>query len=220
MAPAWGRKSVLAKHLESRSEQWKSGGSVIYLLLELFRLQLSFFTESPLRCFLDTLSHCKQRSSTVSQKARTVSKKAQIVSKKAPKHNCKQKSSAGSRELSTSKKAASATTKIWLYLGETVLANRFSWEAPIGIIERGVPQAYVRARASSETLRSVHVLRVFLCIFYIKMGIWYVSKRAWRHIWYVSKPVPPCNGTPLMIILSPDSDLWSVGLPCFVWLWP
>ena len=41
----------------------------------------------------------------------------------------------------------------------------------IGIIERGVPQAYVRARASSATLCSVHVLRVFLCIFYIKKGI-------------------------------------------------
>ena len=27
--------------------------------------------------------------------------------------------------------------------------------------------------------------------FYIKMGNWYVSKRAWIHIWYVSKPVPP-----------------------------
>ena len=41
----------------------------------------------------------------------------------------------------------------------------------LGIIERGVPQAYVRARASSETMRSVHVSRVFLCIFYIKQGI-------------------------------------------------
>ena len=71
----------------------------------------------------------------------------------------------------------------------------------IGIIERGVPQAYVRAHASSETLRSVHVSRVFLCIFYIKMGNWYVSKRAWIHVWYVSKPVPPCDGTPLMITL-------------------
>ena len=30
-----------------------------------------------------------------------------------------------------------------------------------GIIERGVPQAYVRARASSAALCSVHVLRVF-----------------------------------------------------------
>ena len=28
------------------------------------------------------------------------------------------------------------------------------------------------------------------------MGDWYVSKQAWIHIWYVSKPVPPCHGTP------------------------
>ena len=75
----------------------------------------------------------------------------------------------------------------------------------IGIIERGAPQAYVRARVSSATLcfnSLVHVLRVFLCIFNIKKGIWYVSKRAWIHIWYVSKPIPPCHGTPLMIILN------------------
>ena len=37
--------------------------------------------------------------------------------------------------------------------------------------------------------------------FYIKRGIGYVSKRAWIHIRYVSKPVPPCHGTPLMISL-------------------
>ena len=36
--------------------------------------------------------------------------------------------------------------------------------AKVGIIERGVSQAYVRARASSATLCSVHVVRVFLCI--------------------------------------------------------
>ena len=41
-----------------------------------------------------------------------------------------------------------------------------------------------------------------LCIFFIKKGIWYVSKRAWIHIWYVSKPVPLCHSTPLMIILK------------------
>ena len=41
-----------------------------------------------------------------------------------------------------------------------------------------------------------------LCIFYIKMGNWYVSKRAWVQVGYVSKPVPPCDGTPLMIILT------------------
>ena len=63
--------------------------------------------------------------------------------------------------------------------------------ALLGIIERGVPQAYVRARASSAALCLVHVLRVFLCNFDIKRRIWYVSKRAWIHIWYVSKPVPP-----------------------------
>ena len=48
---------------------------------------------------------------------------------------------------------------------------RFLKTAPIGIIERGVPKAYVRARASSATLCSVHILRLFLCIFYIEKGI-------------------------------------------------
>ena len=84
------------------------GGKLFYLELELFYLQLSFFADSPLRCFLDTLPHCKQRSSTVSKKAQIVSKKAQMARKKAPKHNCKQTSSAVSRKLPTvSKKAAS-----------------------------------------------------------------------------------------------------------------
>ena len=82
------------------------------------------------------------------------------------------------------------------------------YQRAFGIIERGVPQAYVRARASSETLRSVHVLRVLLCIFYIKMGIWYVSKRAWIHVWYVSKPVHPCDGTP------PYDDFWALLRRC------
>ena len=77
---------------------------------------------------------------------------------------------------------------------------------PLGIIERGgVPQAYVRARASSAALCSVHVLRVFLCIFFIKKGIWYVSKRAWIHIWYLSKPVPPVTVPPLWLF-------WGMGL--------
>ena len=58
-----------------------------------------------------------------------------------------------------------------------------------GIIERGVPQGYVRARVSSTTLCSVHFLRTFLCIFCIKKGIWYVSNLAQMHIWYVSKPL-------------------------------
>ena len=32
-----------------------------------------------------------------------------------------------------------------------------------------------------------------------------VSKRARRHIRYVSKPVPPCHGTPVMIILIEEA---------------
>ena len=43
--------------------------------------------------------------------------------------------------------------------------------ASMGIIERGVPQAYVCARASSATVCSVHGLRVFPCIFDIRKGI-------------------------------------------------
>ena len=38
-------------------------GKLVYLQLELFCLQLSFFTYSPLRPLLDALSHCKQKSS-------------------------------------------------------------------------------------------------------------------------------------------------------------
>ena len=72
----------------------------------------------------------------------------------------------------------------------------------IEIAKRGVPQAYVRARTSSAMLCSMHVFRVFLCIFYIKKGIWYVSKRAWTHIW--------C--TPLLIILRKlTNPRWIVG---------
>ena len=39
------------------------GGKLFYLQLELFCLRLSFFAYSPLRPFLDALSHCKQKSS-------------------------------------------------------------------------------------------------------------------------------------------------------------
>ena len=58
-------------------------GKPFYLQSELFCLQLSFFAYSPLRCFLDTLSHCKQRSLLASKEAPSVSKKAPIVSRKA-----------------------------------------------------------------------------------------------------------------------------------------
>ena len=65
-------------------------GKLFYFQLELFCLQLSFFTYSPLRPLLDALSHCKQKSSsTVSRKAKIVSKQAPIVSKKAQILNCK-----------------------------------------------------------------------------------------------------------------------------------
>ena len=46
----------------------KVRGKLFYLQLELFYLQLSFFAYNPLRCFLDTISQCKQRSSTVIKK--------------------------------------------------------------------------------------------------------------------------------------------------------
>ena len=39
------------------------GRKLFYLQLELFYLQLSFFAYSPLRRFLDALSHCKHKSS-------------------------------------------------------------------------------------------------------------------------------------------------------------
>ena len=78
-------------------------GKLFYLQLKFFYLQLSFFPYSPLRCFLETLSHCKQRSSTVSQEARAVSKKAQTLSKKAPKRNCKQKKLSCKQEASNCK---------------------------------------------------------------------------------------------------------------------
>ena len=90
----------------------KKRGKFFYLQFELFRLQLSFFAHSPLRCFLRHTSHCNQRSSTVSKEARTVSEKAQAASKKAPKHNCRQRSSAVSRKLPTVRKKAASKKKV------------------------------------------------------------------------------------------------------------
>ena len=78
-------------------------GKLFCFQLELFYLQFNFFAHSPLRHFLDTLSHCKQRSSTVSKKASPVSKKAQTASKRAPKHNCKQKKLSCKQEASNCK---------------------------------------------------------------------------------------------------------------------
>ena len=83
-------------------------GKAFLLTIGVFCLQWSFFAYSPLRCFLDTLSHRKPKSSNCKQKSTNCKQKTQAVSKKAPKHNCKQKSSAVSRELPIgSKKAAS-----------------------------------------------------------------------------------------------------------------
>ena len=59
-----------------------SRGKLVYLQLELFCLQVSFFAYSPLRPLLDALSHCKQKAPTVSKKAKAVSKKTPTVSKK------------------------------------------------------------------------------------------------------------------------------------------
>ena len=50
-------------------------------------------------------------------------------------------------------------------------SNTVHFILSLGIIERGVPHACVCACASSATLCSVHVLRVFLCIFSIEKGI-------------------------------------------------
>ena len=69
-------------------------------------------------------------------------------------------------------------------------------------VDFGVPQACVRARASSATLCSVHVLRVFLCMFYIKKGIWYVSNGLGYMSATYPNPYPPCHCTPLMTILN------------------
>ena len=85
----------------------KNWGKLFYLQLQLFYLQLSFFAYSPLRCFLDMLSHCKQRSSHVSknrsnckqnssnckQKRSQTQFEAKKLSCKQEAFNCKQKSS-------------------------------------------------------------------------------------------------------------------------------
>ena len=76
----------------------------------------------------------------------------------------------------------------------SVFFSPYQW---IGIIERGVPQAYVRARASSETLRSVHVSRVFLCI---SISKWEIDTYQ-NGLGYISdtypNPYPPLTVPPL-----------------------
>ena len=57
-------------------------GKFFLLPVSMFCLQLSFFAYSPLRPSLDALSHCKQKTPTVSKKTKSVSKKAPTLSKK------------------------------------------------------------------------------------------------------------------------------------------
>ena len=69
---AWSWSSSTCKPvflpLEGSAETSEKWGKLFYLQLELFCLQLSFFAYSPLRPLLDTLSHCKQKSSNCKQR--------------------------------------------------------------------------------------------------------------------------------------------------------
>ena len=64
-------------------------GKLFDLQLELFRLQLSFLADSPLRPLLDALSTVSKKAPTVSKKAKAASKKAPTASKRAKIVNCK-----------------------------------------------------------------------------------------------------------------------------------
>ena len=70
----------------------------------LFTYSRSFFAYSPMRCLLDALSICKQRSSTVNKRAPLASKKPSNCKQKVPKHNCKQRSSTVGRKLPAAKR--------------------------------------------------------------------------------------------------------------------
>ena len=90
-----------------KAPKCRKGGTLVYLQLKFFCLQLIFCACS---LFIYVLSHqsshCKQKSSP------TVSKNARSVSKKAQKHNCKQRSLTVSRKCPTvhvSKKKAAST---------------------------------------------------------------------------------------------------------------
>ena len=67
----------------------RDGGTLFYLQLEFFCLQLSFFAYSPLRPLLDVLTTVSKKAPIVSQKAKAVSRKAPIVSKEAKIVDCK-----------------------------------------------------------------------------------------------------------------------------------
>ena len=78
---------------------FSAGGSFFYLQLELLCLQLIFFAYNPLGCFLDALSHCKQKNSNCKQKSSNCKLKKppdtavrKKLSCKQEASNCKQKS--------------------------------------------------------------------------------------------------------------------------------
>ena len=75
----WGHKI----HRITKQFQNDFGGAYT-LTAAAFRLQLSFFAYSLLRCLLDTLSHCKQKAPLVSQKSSNCKQKRSNCKKKAP----------------------------------------------------------------------------------------------------------------------------------------
>ena len=81
-----------------------------------------------------------------------------------------------------------------------ILVINFSY---VGIIERGVPQAYVCTRASSATLCSVHVLRFSLSLSLCRVSIKRESDTYQNGLGYISDTYP--NPYPLVTV-SPLCD--------------
>ena len=93
-----------------------------------------------------------------------------------------------------------------------------------GVPHRGVPQKHVRRRASGATLRSGHVLRVFLYLALETRRIRYVSIPPWIRIGYVSmracvafgsgsQGAPPCAVPPLRPHQFPVFVMSNVAFP-------
>ena len=97
---------IVSRPVLSRPHQ---RGEAVYLQLELFCIQLSFFAYSPSRPLLDALSHCMQKSPNCKQKSQNCKQNSSDCKSKSLKIvNCKSKSSTVSTRLPTaSKKAAS-----------------------------------------------------------------------------------------------------------------
>ena len=79
-----GRRVIGGVERGTPTKSIRKMGEALLLTVGAFLLTFEFFAYSPLRCLLDTLSHCKQRNSIVSKKVPVVSKKAQNVNKKLP----------------------------------------------------------------------------------------------------------------------------------------